>query len=235
MFRLFTVPTLVAVLLSAPALVRAGGLPMLYLPVDGASAKSADACAQSVVAALGKEIDGVSFKQNDGQWYLMFCFNRDRVRLADIEAALQGNSATIRYDKLRLFGDVILEINVPEASADKLVAALKSVKHVSVEESKREDNTLLVTLKLPAPVNDIRRALDFSQISFQKETFRGEGAAEPAANLGELPTYESLRKVVEKHDAKLQGLRWDYWHCRSLGCLAGPSTDGKSAQAVNAR
>lgn len=235
MFRRFFVSGLVAAALLTPALARAGGLPMLYLPVDGASAKSADACAQSVLATLGNEIEGVSLKQNDGQWYLMFYFNRDRVRLADIEAALKGNSVTVRHDKLRTFGDVILEINVPEASADKLVAALKSVKHVSVEDSKRENDTLLVKLKLPSPENDIRRVPDFSQISFEKETFRSEGTAAPVANLGELPTYESLRKIAEQYDAKLEGLRWNYWHCRSLGCLAGPSTDRKSAQAAQPR
>jgi len=235
MFRRFTIPALAIALLLVPAFAWAGGLPMLYLPVEGASAKTADACAKSVAAALGKEIDGVSLKQNSGQWYLMFYFNRDRVRLADIEAALKGNSVTVRHDKLRLFGNVILEIRAPEASADKLVAALKSVKHVSVEESKRENDTLLVTLKLPAPENDIRRVPDFGQISFQTETFRSEDTAAPAANLGELPTYESLRKTIEQHDAKLQGLRWNYWHCRSLGCLAGPEANRKTAQATSAR
>jgi hypothetical protein len=106
---------------------------------------------------------------------------------------------------------------------------------VSVEDSKRENGTLLVTLKLPAPENDIRRVPDFSQISFQKETFRHEGASQPVANLDELPTYEGLRKLVEKHDARLQGLRWDYWHCRALGCLAGAAADRTAPQAVSTR
>jgi hypothetical protein len=55
------------------------------------------------------------------------------------------------------------------------------------------------------------------------------------ANLDELPTYAGLRKLVEKHDARLQGLRWDYWHCRALGCLAGAAPDRTATQAVSTR
>ena len=52
-----------------------------------------------MLATLGNEIDRVSLKQNEGQWYLMFYFNRDRVRLADIEAALKSNSVTVRHGR----------------------------------------------------------------------------------------------------------------------------------------
>jgi hypothetical protein len=45
----------------------------------------------------------------------------------------------------------------------------------------------------------------------------------------------SPRKIAEQYDAKLEGLRWNYWHCRSLGCLAGPNTDRKSAEAAQPR
>jgi len=233
MSRFCTVLAVAALLLVLPVAARAGGLPMLCLPIDGATAKNVDASAQRVAAALGKEVERASLQQNDGQWYLTFYFNRDNVRLAEIDAALAGSSAAIRRDPLRLFGDVILEIDVPQESAEKLLADLKSVNNVKVEQSQREGGTLLVTLKLPAPEPDIRRTPEFGQIAFQKVTFRTEGAGE--SSLRELPTYGMLRKIVEMHDAKLQGLRWNCWGCRALGCVADTEADRSSTQAAVAR
>lgn len=235
MFRNCTVPAFTALLLVLPIAARAGGPPLLCLPVAGATAENADACAQRVAAALGKGVDRAGLRQNDGQWYLTFHFNRESVRLAEIDAALAGSPFSIRRDQLRLFGDVILEIKVPQNSADKLLSALASMKHVSVSESKRDGDTLLVTLKLPAPADDDRSPADFGLVSFGSETFRVEAASEPSVSVGDLPSYESLRKVVEKHDAKLEGLRWNCWGCRALGCVAGADTDRSATPAARAR
>src|SRR4029453_16617006 len=147
MFRLLTI-TCAAVLFLLPLHARAGGLPLLCLPIDGATADNADRCAQRGAKALGEGIERVGMRQNDGQWYLTFHFNRDRVRLADIDAALKGSPFSVARDKLRLFGDVILEVDARDGSADKLLADLKTQKHIVVSESKREDGSLLVTLAL---------------------------------------------------------------------------------------
>jgi hypothetical protein len=78
-----------------------------------------------------------------------------------------------------------------------------------------------VQLALPAPVNEFRAPTEFGKVSFKNHTFQLDSAAGPAVSLNELPTYEVLRKVVEKHDGKLTGLRWNCWGCRALGCVAG--------------
>jgi hypothetical protein len=232
MFRLLTI-TAAAVLFLLPLHTRAGGPPLLCLPIDGATADNADACATRVQLALdlGEEIQRPSMRQNDGQWYLTFHFNRDRVRLAEIDAALKGSPFSVPRDKLRLFGDVILEVDVRDGSADKLLADLKTQKHVLVSESKREDGTLLVTLTLPAPQHDVRSPATFGSVSFQSETFQSEGQSD-AAKASELPTFAVLRGAIEKHNASLKGLRWNCWGCRALGCIGGAKADRVSTTAV---
>jgi hypothetical protein len=212
---------LAAALLALPtARVWAGGPPMLCLPIAGANSENADAVSQRVLAALGQGVDRASLRQNHGQWYLAFHFNRDHVRLAEIDAALKGSSVAVPRDRLRLFGDVILEIDIAETAAEKLLTDLASLKHASVVESKREDGTLLVQLTLPAPVTEFRGPAEFSKVSFQDQKFQHASAPAPAVGLSELPTYDTLRKVIEKHDAKLRGLRWNCWGCRALGCVS---------------
>jgi hypothetical protein len=230
MFRLLTI-TAAAVLFLLPTHAWAGGPPLLCLPIDGATADNADACAQRVAAALGEGVDRAAMRQNDGQWYLTFHFNRDRVRLSEIDAALKGSPFSVARDKLRLFGDVILEVDVQGAAADKLLADLKTQKHVVVSESKREDGKLLVTLTLPAPQHDVRSQATFGSVSFKTETFRSEGQPDPT-KAGDLPTYAALRGAIEKHDASLTGLRWNCWGCRALGCIGGAKADRVSTTAV---
>ncbi len=235
MFRRCTIPVFATLLLVLPLAAWAGGPPMMCLPVAGATAENADACAQRVAAALGKQIDRASLRQNDGQWFLTFHFNRGNVRLAEIDAALKGSPVSIRRDQLRLFGNAILEVDIPETSAKKLLSDLATIEHLSVAESKREGNTLLVTLTLPAPQREVRPAAEFGKVAFRSDTFRHEASSEPTVSLGDLPSYDTLGKLVARHDGTLQGLRWDCWGCRALGCMAGADANRTTTQAASAR
>jgi len=235
MFRTFSTAAGAFVLLLIPVHLLAGGPPRLCLPIDGATAENAQACAKRVADALGKEVMSASLRQNDGQWYLMFNFNRDRVRLADIDAALQGSPCSVPRDKLRLFGDVILEVDLGKASADRMLADLKGVQHVSVSQSKLEDGVLLVTLIMPGPAKTARETADFGQSAIKSAVLRTSEDSDSAAKFHDLPTYEALRKVVEKHEASLTGLRWDCWGCRVLGCVAVSDADGKLSKTGRAR
>jgi len=236
MFRTFSMAVALFVLLFVPVHLLAGGPPRLCLPVDGVTTENADACAKRVAAALGKEVINVDMRQNEGQWYLMFHFHRDRVRLADIDVALKGSPFSVARDKLRLFGDVMLEVDLRKAAADKLLADLKALKHVSVSESKREEGVLLVTLAMPQPARHGDQTGEFGQIAFTKEILQSSEGVVVTAKLHDMPTYEAMRKVVEKHEASLTGLRWeDSWACRVLGCVAARDAHGKLSTAVRGR
>lgn len=230
MFRLLTIAA-VTILFLLPIQAIAGGPPLLCLPIDGATAENADVCAKRIAAALGNEVERAAMRQNDGQWYLTFHFNRERVRLSEIDAALKGSPFSVPRDKLRLFGDVILEVDLRDASADKLLADLRALRFVTASESKREGDKLLVTLTLPAPSREDRPA-DFGNVSFKAVTFHSEDPSIAAATASDLPSYAAVRGVIEKHKASLTGIRWNCWGCRALGCIAGAKQERVSSAAV---
>lgn len=232
MLRHLSVCVVAAWLLLTPALLMAGGPPGLCLPIDGATADNADACAKRITAALGKDVERATMKHNDGQWFVMFHFTRDQVRLADIDAALKGSPFSVSREKLRLFGDVIVEIDLRGASADKLLADLKAVKNASVSESAKKDNMLMVTLSMPDPAYAGPELAKFGDLSFKKQSFQREGQSEKV-RASDLPTYDAVRTVVSKHNASLTGLRWECWGCRVLGCVAteGPTAKVSAASA----
>src|SRR4029453_19240311 len=58
MFRLLTT-TCAAVLFLVPLPPRGGGVPLLCLPIDGATADNAGACAQRIAKAVGEGIERV--------------------------------------------------------------------------------------------------------------------------------------------------------------------------------
>src|SRR5262245_30133003 len=155
----------------------------------------------------------------------MFYFNSEPITLSDLEAALEGTSFSVPRSRLRLFSDVILEVDLRQASADKLTAALAAVKHVSLSESQRKDNVLLVTLAMPRSPLFGRETADFGKNPLSKERFSTK--SEPAVKADELPSYDALRQVVERHGASLKGLRWNCWGCQVHGCVA---TGGASGQ-----
>ena len=219
----------VAVLLLLPAPLLAGGLPLLCVPVDGVTADNADAFAKRLADALGKRAEKCEMRENDKQWYAMFRFNCEHVTLNELDAALKDSPFSIPRDKLRLFGHVMLEVDIADGATQKLLTDLKAIKLVTVEESKREKGTLLVTVVMPYSKHFGRDTEDFGKASFAKELFGTEQSdfgpkANPPATARDLPSYDALRAAVEKNKGSLKGIHWQCWACRVLGGVAVPDT-----------
>ena len=232
MFRQLTICAAIAWLLLAPAIALAGGPPRLCIPIDGATTANAHSCGKLVTAALGKGVMNVDMRQNDGQWYLLLNFNRDKVRLNEIDAALKGSPFSVPRDKMRVFADAVVEIDLRSANADKLIADLKALDHVTVGETKKVGGVLTVALAAPAPTYR-ERDTEFGAVAFHKESFRAEAPNAPETSLKELPTYTALTKVVEKHQAKVANFGWDLLGCRVMGCVVGPGSTTKVTARAN--
>jgi hypothetical protein len=210
--------------------VLGGGPPRLCLPVDGVTAATASQCAERIAQALGDRLEGkVVVRENDKQWYVLFHYDARRVTLAELDQALNGSAFSIPRDKLRLFGHVMLEFKVDEAAEQKLLADLKKVKHLTIEESKRDNGMLLVTAVMPYPAARARDTEGFASRPISEERF----GAEPTdlaprttrpATARDLPSYDAIRKIVETHDGSLKGIRWEGWACRVLGAVAASET-----------
>ena len=225
--------TAVAALLLSPAALLAGGPPRLCLPVSGVTAENAPACAKRLADALGDRVVGkVELRENDKQWYAMFQFNCERVTLTELDRALADSPFSVARDKLRLFGHVMLEVRIDEASEQKLLADLKAVKHLTIEKSERGKCTFFVTAVMPYPKYFGRDTAEFGKTPVKDERFGAEPsdfAPRPAtpATARDLPSYDALRAVVEKHGGELNGIRWECWGCRVLGGVAVAETGGK--------
>jgi len=242
MFCKLSFPVAVAVFWLVPVQVMAGGLPRLCLPVDGVTADNAGHCAKLLEKGLDeKKAERVAVLENEGQWYATFYFNREPLALSDIDAALRGSPFSVPRDRLRLFGDVILEVEIlgakerpfAERKATMLAADLAAVKHVSVGEREWKENVLLVTLAMPAPPHFGRQTADFGKNPLSKESFSIK--SQPAVKLHDLPSYDALRHVIEKHGANLKGLRWNCLGCRVLGCLTATGAKGNLRDAAIAK
>ena len=220
--------TAAALMLPTPLL--AGGPPRLCLPIDGVTASTANECADRIALALGKRAEGkVVLRENEKQWYVLFHFNAEQVTLAELDQALKGSRFSIPRDKLRLFGHVMLEFKMGDdaAAQAKLLADLKAVKHLTIEESKRDNGVLFVTAVMPYPHPAARardpegfavRPLSEERFSSQYSDLAPRTATPITAR--DLPTYDTLRAIAEKHDGKLTGIRWKSWACRVLGAVA---------------
>jgi hypothetical protein len=226
-------PAVTAVLLSAAPLL-AGGLPRLCLPVDGVTADNADTCAKRLADALRLEkgVEGVVLRENGKRWYAIIHYNRDQLILAELDTALKGSPFSIPRDNLRLFGHVMLEVEVGEAAERNLLSDLKAVKHVTVEEVKRDRGVLYVTAVMPYSRYFGVEMDEFGKQPFEKELFGTAQSdfgpkANPPATARDLPTYGGLRAVVERHDGNLKGVRWKAWGCRVLGGVTAPDPAGK--------
>src|SRR5262245_53234204 len=161
----------VAALLLSSAPLLAGGPPRLCLPVHGVTADTADACARRIADALGEKVSEIEVRANGKQWYALFSADADRLTLGQLDAAFKGSPFSIPRDNLRVFGPVVLEVEIDEATAPKLLADLKAVKHLRVDESKREAGVLRVTTATPMTRHFGREALEFGKRPIETELF----------------------------------------------------------------
>jgi hypothetical protein len=248
MFRQRIVFALVAALFLASGQARAGGPPMLCLPIDGVTAENADECTKLLAAKLGKmvfpgneDFRQIEIRQFGKQWYLTFYFVED-VALIDLESALEGSNFSIPRDRLHFFGHVVLDIDAGATSPDELKAGLKAIKYVSVGESETKENRILLTIDMPYPEKDLRRAPEaVSDNAFQWNDLSSNPSAkaEAPATAQQLPNDNAFHVVLAKHGAKLHDIRWTTANaCRVVGSVAVDESNGKlskTAQAAIAR
>jgi hypothetical protein len=213
-----------------PARLMAGGPPFLCLPLDGVTTENVPSCTELLNSKLEKKLIqpesdsryGVKLLKRADQWHLAFYMNDD-VRLSDVVDAVSESPFSIPQDRLRLFGHVILEIDAPPESRSALLAGLDALPHVAVEESKTLENLFVVTVDMAYP-KDCRPDLESIEgRTFQRNDFSSNYATKPRLpiTLQELPTYETIRGVVSKHNARLKDMRWNpNYACRPLGGLA---------------
>jgi hypothetical protein len=231
MFAKLSLSVIAALLLSAAPLL-AGGLPRLCLPVDGVTAGNSADCAKRVAGALGDRAEQIEMLQNDKQWYVLAAINGDQADLGKLDAAFKGSPFSIPRDRLRLFGPMTLEVQIDESATAKFLADLKAVKHLRIEESKRDRGTLFVTVTTPLSRHFGREAADFGKVAFDQERFGAEPndfglKADPPATARDLPSYAGLRAVVEKHNGTLKGVRWKLLGCHVQGAVAVLDSDEK--------
>jgi hypothetical protein len=205
------------------------------LPIEGVTANNERQCAKLLTEALGpaRAEDGVKLLQDKDQWYARVFLGQD-VTLRQMEEALKGSEFSIRPGKLRLFGHVILEIDLGKAPAKELIADLESMKYVSVAESEKKNGILRVTVDMPYPVTEGRSFRETVRWdTFQRNDFASAPAtrSERPATAGKLPSYDDFHRVAKKHNASLKDIRWsEIYACRPLGCVAVP--DGASKETA---
>jgi hypothetical protein len=211
----------VALLLS-PAPLVAGGLPRVCLPVDGVTADNAKACAKLIADALPGRAERVEQRENGKQWYALFSLNAGELDLVKLEAALKAGRFTIPRDKLRPFGEVVLEVEVGAAADAKVLADLKAIKNLTVTQSNRAGGVQVVTAVVPFPPHTGREVDDFGKEPFEKLRFgveRSDFAPQivPPAGPRDLPVFADLRAAIEKHNGALKGMRWKLLGCHVQG------------------
>jgi hypothetical protein len=244
MFRHLSFFAVLSAIVLASGQARAGGPPMLCLPIDGVTAENVDECTKLLTAKLesklfpkAEEFRPIEIRQFGDQWYLTFYF-ADDVALSEVEAALEGSSFSIPRDRLHIFGHVVLEIDAGAIPSKELVAGLEALELVSVGASEATPNHLLLTVDMPYPEKDFRavpEAIDDS--SFQPNDLSSDLSAESStpATAEQLPNYNAFQEVLAKRDAKLSDIRWTTaFACRSVGGVAVPQADGKLSKTAQA-
>ena len=244
MFRRLSFFAVLAAIWLASAQARAGGPPMLCLPIDGVTAENADECTKLLTARLenklfpkAEEFRSIGIRQVGDQWYLTFYFAED-VALSEVEAALEGSRFSIPRDRLHFFGPVVLEIDAGSTPSKELVAGLEALELISVGESEATPNHLLLTVDMPYPEKDFRavpEAIDDS--SFRPNDLSSNLSAKAATPVTaeQLPNYNAFQDALAKRDAKLTDIRWTTaFACRSVGGVAVPEADGKLSKTAQA-
>lgn len=227
-----TLSVVAAALWMSPAPLLAGGLPRLCLPVSGVTADNANECAKRIAKVTGIKAEKVELRENNQQWYALFSVNCEQVTLSVLDTALKGSPFSIPRDNLRLFGQVVLEVEIGTAAEQKLLTDLKAVKYLSVGESQRDKGVLLLTVVMPFPPHVGAETAEFGKVSFKKELFGTVASdfapkADPPATARDLPAYNGLRAIVEKHNGSLKGIRWKCLGCHVQGGVAVPNPAGK--------
>jgi hypothetical protein len=244
MYRKLSFVAITAALGLAAGQARAGGPPMLCLPIDGVSAENADECTKLVAAKLenkvfpgNKDFRPIEIRQFGKQWYLTFYFVED-VALSDVEAALQGSSFSIPRDRLHFFGHIVLDIDAGATPPDDLKAGLKSLEYVFVGDSETEQNRILLTVDMPYPEKDLRRTPGaFSDDKFQWNDLSSNPLVESdkRATAQQLPNDRLFQKILAEQDAKLHDIRWTTANaCRVVGGVAVQDADGKLSKTAQA-
>jgi hypothetical protein len=229
MFRQILFCATTAICLFSSATLLAGGPPWLCLPVDGVTSENAQACGDLIGKALHDKVwshpdrqSRIDLQEHKNQWYVTLYMQED-VGLHEVESALDGSEFSVPREKLHLFGHVILEIESPNASSE-LLADLDAMNYVSIAESNHKDKLFLVTVDMPYPESSGSQQRDsIAWEKFRRTDFSSDQAtrSEAPATAGELPSIDAFRKIVMKHDAKLQDVRWSInYACRPVGGVA---------------
>ena len=215
MSRLLSIAA-VAVVLSLPTQLIAGGPPRLCLPIDGVTADSGQECTQRLADALGERLysfsgsPNIQLRQVAGRSYVIMAVRKD-VKLSEIDAALKGSPFSVPREKLFLLGPVVLEFDADRTQVDGLRSGLAALGNVQVDAPKVAGDIVRVTLNK----GDITR--DF---------FRDELTADRRTVV-----YEELLTLAAEHESKLRDIRWSSrYGCRMFGCLsaAKPSSADKA-------
>jgi hypothetical protein len=227
-----TLSVVAAALLMSPAPLLAGGLPRLCLPVNGVTADNAKACAKRIADATGIKAEKVELLENNKQWYALVSVNCEQVALSELDNALKGSPFSIPRDNLRLFGQVVLEVEIGTAREQQLLSDLKTVKHLTIGDTKRDKGVLFVMVAMPFPPHMGAETADFGKVSFEKELFGAVASdfgpkSDPPATARDLPAYDGLRAIIEKHKGALKGIRWKCLGCHVQGGVAVPNPAGK--------
>jgi hypothetical protein len=228
-----------AMLLILPTRLLAGGPPWLCLPIDGATDENLKSTNDLLAANLASKVypadqfAGVAVMQQGAQSYATV-FMKEDVSLSEVESALKGTGISVPHDRMHLFGYATLEIDPRKAVPDEVLAALKGLKHVSVAKSETKDGLLVVTVDMPYPNEEGSRGKSVGWDSFKRGDMSSDQTThnEPSIGMKSLPTYNTFRDAIAKHDAVLRDIRWTtQYACRTVGACAEPKAGRDVAAA----
>lgn len=232
--------SVVTMLVLVPASLLAGGPPFLCLPLDGVKPDNVQKGTELLNAKLRNKVwkhsdrsPAIQLVERKNQWYMTFHMGDD-IRLAEVNAALEGSKITVSGDQLHLFGHVNLEINAPQATREKLLSDLEGTSYVSIDKSKTENDLLVVTVDMPYPsYKEEREAVGWE--TFHRNDLSSTNESREAITADKLPSLNTFQKIVAKHDGNLKDVRWSVNHaCRALGGVAVPDSNKKVKQVTSA-
>jgi hypothetical protein len=201
--------------------LRAGGPPLLCLPVDGVTEANTAECTARLAKGLGDTLwtrtppAATRLEKHDGQWYALLYLSGQRdVKLSDIDDALKGSDFSVPRGVLHFVGQVQLEVDLPVSAQEAVLKDLSAIDRVEVEQVSRTPKGMLVTLVL---AESDRR--DVFQLLKPPSTNSSESTSTLTA--ASLPSYAALCELMSRHDARLNDVAWSArWACSTFGSLA---------------